>query len=201
MHSPWNWKKRSFLRTSLIIKTFKHLKSHLFLKGAKDRSLSTRRCLYTRSGRSRHFAIVVFVNEAHEVQQSTGITVLIIYKRSVTSVFLLWVTKAPCCFAHSPYHAIILKTLSFNMTLAAESTIQLCCHPKKSEETSSSSLTQRTLASGPRLLRPVEASRIGRKSSSLEATGLLRRTVRSTMDTLLTGTRTETPTVRDNPLI
>lgn len=48
------------------------------LKGMKDRSLDTRRCLYARSGRSRHFAIVVFVDKAHKIQQSTGITVLII---------------------------------------------------------------------------------------------------------------------------
>lgn len=68
------------LETILLTAPSRNVASQVLsiLKGTKDRSLDTRRCLYARSGRSRHFAIVVFVDKAHKIQQSTGITVLII---------------------------------------------------------------------------------------------------------------------------
>lgn len=52
-----------------------------------------------------------------------------------------------------------------------------------------------TLVRGPRepMRFPDAASRNGCRSSSLEATGLLKVTVRSTIETFVTGTRTEVP--------
>lgn len=63
--------------------------------------------------------------------------------------------------------------------------------PQKSDETSSSSLTLRTRDKGERRSLVTESK--GASNASLFAIGLVNVTVKSTSDTLLTGTRTEMP--------
>ena len=79
--------------------------------------------------------------------------------------------------------------------MAATSTRHDSLRPTKSCETSSSSTTAMTSLSGAidHLRRPAAASRSGCRSSSFDAAGRFRVTVRSTRLTLLTGTRTLMP--------
>lgn len=186
-----------------------------FLGGNCEGRQRLRRRPSERGHHSTPKAIVDRVHVAGEVQATDRVRILVVVlrekkkKKRVSGVVLPFSlsheytiaqpSPAPSAKHESnktkPTQAMTLKVCGSSMSVAATSTTHDSSRPRKSCETSSSSETEMTFVRGAMLhLRlPAAASRRGCSRASLLSAGRSSRTVKSTIETLLVGTRTLRP--------
>lgn len=182
------------------------------LSGGNEGRQRLRRRPSERGHHSTRQAVVDRVHVAGEVQATDRVRILVVVlreKKLVSGVVLpFWLSHeytiaqpspAPSAKHESnktkPTQAMTLKVCGSSMSVAATSTTHDSSRPRKSCETSSSSETEMTFVRGAMLhLRlPAAASRRGCSRASLLSAGRSSRTVKSTIETLLVGTRTLRP--------